>query len=182
MKRVISVILLVFMALSLFAVAYAEDSAAYPSVDPENIQPHNLYDYDWGIDSVTEVSRGFGDWRVGPTGIGPATLNINESTTISRTYTDSISGSYSIGIATMNSATGASIGVAKTHGTSYTLEIPEGQRRTILYRPKTITYKVETGYYRLPVGIIYQKPEKIKSETAYVTKFYSWDYAWRTGY
>ena len=149
--------------------------------DTGGMQPNGLYDYAWLVDSVTVSSNGYGSWRTGPTGVGPGSLSINDSTTISRTFTNTISGSYSIGKGTIASTLGVSIGVAETHGTSYTITLPAGTRRTIIFRPKTQTKKIVTGYYRIPTGVIGGTPVKLKSETCYVTSFVSWDYSWKSG-
>ena len=191
MKKIIAMFLSIIMICSLVPCAFAAEAKEDNTTttignstqsDIGEIQPKGLYDYAWMIDSVTVSRYGFGAWRTGPSGYGPATLDINESTTLSRTFTNSISGDYSIGKATISAKLGVSIGVAETHGTSYTVTVEKGKRKTIICRPKTVTKKIVSSYYKIPTGIVGGKKEKIKSETCYVTYFNGWDDNWRYGY
>ena len=191
MKKLLTMFMSLVMIFTLIPSALAVEVPKEPQIsstesavqeETDNPQPNNLYDYAWIIDSVTVTKTGYGPWRVGPTGLGPGTLNINDSKTVSRTYTNEISGSYSIGKSAIGSKLGVSIGVAQTHGTSYSINLKSGERKTIIFRPKTKTTKVVTGYYKIPVGIVGAKKQKLKEEICYVTSFVSWDYSWRSGY
>ncbi|MEP0824737.1 MULTISPECIES: hypothetical protein [Exiguobacterium] len=145
------------------------------------ITPMQLYEYKWQVTSKTAVGDSFEAWRTGPSGRGPATLSINSSTSLNRSYTNTISGDYSIGKASIGSSLGVTIGVTETHGTSYSINIPDNSVRTITYRPKVRTYKVVSTYYRYPVGTVGSKTA-IKTETSYVKAFVNWDYSYRIGY
>ena len=71
-------------------VEMVEESIQEPS------SPNNLYDYYWDIRVINE-SRGFGSWREGPSGTGPAYLDMNQGTALNRNYTNTSSGEYSAG-------------------------------------------------------------------------------------
>lgn len=130
--------------------------------------------------SYVYYSSDFEDWRVGPTGLGPATLSINEGSGIDKSFTSSISGSYPVGIAGINLLLGVFINESQEHGTSYSISIPSGQRKTIIYRPKYVTYKVFQRFYQKDTWT--GKKTLINTSIAYVTKFSTWDYSWKYGY
>lgn len=81
----------------------------------------------------------------------------------------------------IGSSLGVTIGESRSYGTSYSITLSKGERKTIIVRPKIKTYKVLSSYYRFPVGTTGSR-ERIKSETAYVDVFDGWDYSWRSGY
>lgn len=100
---------------------------------------------------------------------------------MSKSYTNTITGNYTIGKQKIANSLGVTIGQAKTYGTSYSISLGNGQRKTIIVRPKIKTYKVISTYYRYPVGTTGSK-KAMKTETSYVKVFNNWDYSWRTGY
>lgn len=151
------------------------------TIETNSAEPSKLYDYVWKVTSTTVHRNSFGEWRTGPTGLGPGTLNINESTTLSRSFTNTISGDFTIGKSKIATALGVTIGIAETHGTSYSITLKENERKTIIVRPKIKTYKVVSTYYKIPVEVI-DDPVALKTETAYVDVFNGWDYSWRSGY
>lgn len=164
---------IIFTGLNFSSVVNAETS--------EVVEPDQLYEYGWEVTSKTAVEDSFGSWRTGPSGRGPATLGINQSDSLNRSFTNTISGSYTIGKTTIGDSLGITIGTSKTYGTSYAINIPDNSIRTIIYRPKVRTYKVISKYYRYPSGV-YGTKTAIKSETAYVDSFLSWDYTYKLGY
>ncbi len=125
-------------------------------------------------------SYNYGNWRTGPTGFGPAKLSINKESGLNRGFTSTISGSWPVGISTINTLLGVSIGQSINHGTSYTISIESGKRKTILYRPKYIKYKVKQEYYQQDTWTGEKK--LLSTSVAYVTKFNAWDYSWKYGY
>lgn len=191
-KRFGSLILALVMAFSLAIPAGAvgddskgKENGATVEMVEESIQepssPNNLYDYYWDIRVINE-SRGFGSWREGPSGTGPAYLDINQGTALNRNYTNTISGEYSAGKVVIGNAIGVSIGVTRSYATNYSLEIPAGVIRTIKYRPKVKVQTVKSCYYKVPVGVVGAKPTLLKDETSYVTSFVDWDYSYVNGY
>lgn len=109
--------------------------------------------------------------RSGPSGRGPGTLSINESTTLNREFTNTISGEYPIGQGNIAASLGITIGVAQTHGTSYTITLAANERKKIIFKAKYYTYRVTQRVYAngLPTNnYVY----------AYVDVFDSWDYDW----
>ncbi|MGB4658073.1 MAG: hypothetical protein WBI07_02695 [Mobilitalea sp.] len=160
---------------------YAEDVLVQESNDGDIIVPMQLYEYIWQVTSTTANPITYGTWADGPTGLGPGNLDINESSTISREYTNSITGEYTIGKSKIAASLGTTIGIDKTYGTSYSITLADGERKTIKFRPKLRVYKVISTYYRYPVGLPGEKVA-IDTETCYVTTFVDWDYSWRYGY
>lgn len=151
-------------------------------VNPNTIyEPNELYSYGWEVTSTSAYANKFGAWRDGPTGTGPASLDINQSKQINRTFTNTITGDYSIGKAKISTTLGVTIGETKTYGTSYRVPIAQNETKTIIYRPKIRTYKVVSTYFRYPMGTT-GNPVALKTETSYVDTFVDWDYYWRYGY
>jgi len=171
----------IILCMSSTGSVYAEDVLLQESNDVDTIVPMQLYEYIWQVTSKTGNPITYGTWTDGPTGLGPADLDINESETISREYTNSITGEYTIGKSKIAASLGTTIGIAKTYGTSYSIQLADGVRKTIIFRPKLKVYKVISTYYRYPVGLPGEKVA-IATETCYVTTFVNWDYSWRCGY
>ncbi|MCX7884937.1 MAG: hypothetical protein N2448_07925 [Caloramator sp.] len=145
------------------------------------VNPNQLYEYKWEITNITYKYTTFGEWRIGPTGLGPATLDINSGISINRTYTNSISGSYPIGKSSVELSLGCEIGVSHSYATNYSIQIAEGERKTIIFRPKINVYEIKQTYYRYPVGTI-GSPVALDTATCTVYVFQDWDYSWRYGY
>lgn len=126
----------------------------------------------WKVQSKTYVSTHYGSFRDGPSGRGPGTITLTSSSTVNRSFTNGITGSFPMGKANIGASIGVTIGEAKTYGTSYSITVPSGYRRQIIFRPKYKKYKVVQAYYAKgsPTG---------KTATAYVTIFSNWDYSWR---
>lgn len=146
-------------------------------IDAKYLEQHS---YKWEITSKTISSYSYGGWRVGPTGYGPGSISINESSNLNRSFTATISGSFPIGTQPIGASIGVTIGKSYSYGTSYTVPLASGERKTIIYRPKIKTYKIVQTYYR--INNYTGKKEAIKTATAYVDAFQSWDYNWRYGY
>lgn len=138
------------------------------------------FEYYWSITSKTLYRTKFGEWRVGPTGFGPGSLSINDSQTINRNFTASISGQYPMGIGTIGSSLGVIIGRSSSYGTSYTITLASGERKTIIFRPKVNVYRVVQTRYRL--NTVTNERVVMETQTAYVDVFNNWDYSWRHGY
>jgi len=155
--KLFTIILLVFLSFQITSVVFASQ---------EKVSPQELYEYAWKITGKIVDRTEFGDWRVGPTGLGPGSLNINQSTTLNRSFTNSISGCYPIGVSTIAASLGTTIGVAKTYGTSYTITLRDGERKTIIFRPKIKVWKITQTYYQYPVGMI-GDPVALDTKVAY---------------
>jgi len=198
MKKIISILLTILCLFSSFttSLAFGSSSDVHPDSDVNSViigdfsmdtdtingSSRSLYTYAWRVKSTSvHSSNNVGSWRTGPTGLGPGTLNINNSTSLNKSFTTSISGSYDIGTAKIGAALGVSIGKTNTYGTSYSLTLPNNQRRTIIYRPKYTRYKVVSEYVRMS-NVAGVSSSVLKTQTAYVDAFVNWDYSWRAGY
>lgn len=130
----------------------------------------------WKISSKKKTGTSTGPWRNGPSGKGPATLNINQSKTKDITVTSSISGSFPIGKKAIGSSLNITIGESKTYGTSYSVNIPSGKKYQIIYRPVYNVYTVkQRKYYR--TGGITEATNTYS--TATVKSFNHWEYSWK---
>ncbi len=136
------------------------------------------------IKSKEYSSSTFGDWRIGATGTGPASLSINDSTSINRSFTATINGSTKVGESTLGASLGVTIGQTKTYGTAYSISIASGERKTIIFRPKIVTYKVTEEITTYTYNSTYNAymPYSTKTNIVYVNTFDNWDYSWRYGY
>lgn len=148
------------------------------AITPRYLEQYNTY---WKITSSSYSHSYFGEWRTGPTGRGPGTLNINESTNLNRNFTANISsGKVQVGNSTIGAQLGVSIGKSISYGTSYSITLGNNERKTIIYRPKVAVHKVTQTKYR--TNNYTGKTEKLATETVTVDTFSSWDYDWRNGY
>ncbi|MBC1435722.1 hypothetical protein HB848_10255 [Listeria rocourtiae] len=160
MKKIKIVMITIIMGLSVF---FAFPRATY-AYGPTNIT--------YKITSKTVHHYGYGAWRNGPSGKGPATLSLTNSKSVNSSFTASISGDYPIGAATIGSSLGVTIGKSKSYGTSYSITIPKGKKRQIIFRSR---YKVTYVKQRLYANGIASNTYK----TAKVTSFVNWDYSWK---
>lgn len=157
---------------------YIQDQSDY---DDSKNQPYGpIFEYYWKITSKTIYNTKFGAWRDGPTGFGPGSLSINESQTINRNFTASISGEYPVGLGTIGASLGVDIGKTKSYGTSYTINLASGERKTIMFRPKINVYRIVQTRYK--VNMYTGEMTPIDTKIAYVDVFNNWDYSWRYGY
>lgn len=153
------------------AVDLSEDSTMYEEESVDEITnrfgPTNIT---YKITDKKVVGRGWGDFRNGPTGTGPGTLSINHSTTLNREFTNTISGEYPIGEAKIGASLGVTIGKAKTYGTTYTITLAKGEKKTIQFQPKYVVYEVTQRMYANGIATnTYKK--------ANVVVFEDWDYS-----
>lgn len=135
--------------------------------------------YSWRIDSKTVVStNNYGSWRNGPSGKGPSSLTVNSSTSINRTFTNSLSGSAKVSTGSIGASLGVSLGVTKNYGTSYTIKVPKGAKRQIIFRPRYKTIKIVQRQWeqRQPGGKV---TGTSKTVAAYVNVFENWDYSYK---
>lgn len=151
----------------------SEDNTLYEAevndqIAPQAAPPLHLA---YKITKTELYGRGWGSFRQGPTGKGPATLGINQSTTLNRQFTNTISGDYPIGKGKIGASLGVTIGEAKTYGTSYTITIEDGKKKTIQFRPEYEVYRVTQRLYKNGIATDIYKH-------ALVTVFVDWDYDW----
>ncbi len=156
-----------------FAAGSNSDEIVVTRTDP-------IYSYYWEITSNTPHQLKFGAWRTGPTGRGPATLSITNQTGYNRSFTATISGEYPIGLSLIGVELGVVIGQYQEYATSYSIEIPAGERRTITFRPKIQVHKIVQTYFRY--NNYTGTKEAMDTKTAYVDTFIDWDYDWHPDY
>lgn len=132
--------------------------------------------YTWKVYSISTYSYYYDSWRDGPSGLGPATLTLSNSNASSISVTNTISGSYT-NVATISAALGVTINVSEGHSVSYSISIPSGSRRQIIYRPYMRVYKVVQRQYFVDHGT---ESYTGQSKTCYVNVFNNWDYSWRS--
>ncbi len=129
----------------------------------------------WVVASQTPISHPFGSWRLGPRGLGPATLTLNNSSGYNISVTNTISGSYT-SVADISASLRVSINVSIVHSCSYSVSPPSGVRWRIIYRPQYTRYKiVQKEYYRIDG----QSSPTGNTKTCYVNVFLAWDYSHR---
>lgn len=167
------------------ASAYVDPTTSIPtpqsvnSIDGDTAEPQDLYTTGWRLKSCTKVSNAvYLSYRNGPSGYGPATLSINQGTSLNRSVSNTLSGSYSWGAESISLSTGYSFGKTESHSTSYSITIPSGKHRMIIYRPVMRKYKIVTEYVRMPTSG-YGSTTVLKTETAYGLLFDHWDYNWK---
>lgn len=185
-KKFMSILLVIGCLSSFSTVAYAEEIQSGNTTllednasNSNNVEPRELYQYFWRVASKSKDGSGFDNWRLGPSGRGPATLNIKEASNLNIEYTTTISGDYTMGKANIGAAIGIKIGESKSYGTSYSIPIAAGEEKTIIYRPKYIKYKIDTEYVR--VSNTTGEEKVLDKEESYVKVFSSWDYNWEYG-
>lgn len=180
-KWVSSLCFVCIVTCTLFSTAYAYEE---PSNSPATTQPTystndaGLYEMAWRIKSFTKTASVNGSYRNGPSGYGRATLSINEATTINRYVENKLTGQYTWGAMNISAATGYSFSSGSTHGTSYSITIPAGAHRMIIFRPVMGKYKIVMQLFRMPTSA-YGKTTLVKTETAYGYTFDHWDFNWR---
>lgn len=177
-RKIIAMLLIATMTTAMATTSFAvnqETNQNTPTIDTTEVAPAYLekYNYYWKIESSSPISTGYGNWRTGPSGMGPGTVSMNQK----KSFSPSFSGEIPIGIGPISLKLGFNINSSKEHVTGYSIRPPQGQRYTIMYRPQTTVYKVVQGYYRHDnyTGKITRE----KTATAYVTGFRSWDYTYR---
>lgn len=164
---------------------FSDEGAAYLDVSEINLDnDSNFYSEEskvngrvaqyrmWRIESKTSGGASYGSWRNGPSGKGKATLNCTNSNTSNRSVSSSISGSSPVGANKIGASLGITIGQSKTYSVGYSIEIPAGKRRQIIFRP---VYKLTNVKQREYVAGV--KTSNIK--TATVKTFSHWDYSYR---
>lgn len=133
------------------------------------------YSY-WKVTSKSVNSYRYGDWRRGPSGRGPGTITLTNSSEYNFNVTNTISGSYT-SVGTIANSLGVTIGKSKKYSAGYIIEVPNGKRYQIIYRPNFKVYKViETEYYRIDG----YDTKTGRTKTAYVSVFSNWDYSWKS--
>lgn len=131
--------------------------------------------YTWKVTSQSVTEYNYGPWRSGPSGAGPATLTLTNGTAGSIAVTNTITGSYS-SIANVSKALGVTIGKSVNQSVSYSIFIPSGERRQIIYRPYFKKIKVTEKQYFVDHGI---SSATGNTKTSYVDVFVRWDYSWK---
>ena len=132
--------------------------------------------YTWRVYSTAWYNGSYGSWRNGPSGTGPATLTLTDSNASSISVTNTITGSYA-NLNNISAALGVTINQAQSHSVSYSISIPSGARRQIIYRPYYYVYKVVERQYYVDHGT---ESYTGSSKTSYVYVFNNWDYSWTT--
>lgn len=150
------------------------------STTDDTVQPMDLYSVFWRLKSCTKVGTVNRSYRNGPSGYGPATLTLSKSTTTttSRTVENTITGEYTWGIKNISASTGHSFGKSEEQGISYSIKVPAGAHRMIIFRPVMRKYKIITEKVKMPTSG-YGKTTILKTETAYGYIFDHWDYNWK---
>lgn len=133
----------------------------------------------WGVEKSIE-SYEYGDWRDGPSGHGPGTLALNKTNqeSYSISFTNTISGDFH-SKSRIEASLGITIGKSKSHGTSWTIDVGEGEWKRIIFRPYCAKYKVvETQYWKqyFPGSGWISWPTGT-TKTSYVISFVDWDYS-----
>lgn len=166
-----------FHKLALLAVAIIATFVIGSGQRVNAVLVHTVYTT-WVVKSKSVDRYEHGGWRNGPSGKGPSTLSINSGYSINRSFTNTVTGSTPAGVSTIGSSVGVTIGSAKTYGTSYSISIPKGAHRQIIFRSVYKVYKVVQRKHERITGMSYDKALN-QYKTAYVTKFDHWDYSWK---
>jgi hypothetical protein len=148
----------------------SKDDTLYPDVNSANSLARSATSLGWKIHSKKLVSTNYGPWRNGPSGSGPATIGINKGSIANLSYTNTISGSFPIGSASIGNSLGVTIGKSDTYAASYSISIPKGKRKMIIFRPRYKTYQVVQRYYA-------KGTFTGKTATATVKVFDNWDFS-----
>ena len=137
-----------------------------------NIKPKVAQYRMWRIETKQSAGTEKGAWRNGPSGKGKATLNATNSNTSNRSVTSTISGNFPKKKKAIGASLGITIGESKTYSVGYSIEIPQGKRRQIIFRP---IYKKTKVVQREYIGGVKTKNTK----TAVVKSFSHWDYSYK---
>lgn len=168
----------VLSAASSAAVSAQHDNIKSESSDTIQLTPNGLYTYGWRVSSVIDYAYfEFGDWRIGPSDVGPGELHTKNSHSMDRRVSVDITGKYHIGAETIGQILGVQIGSSQIYdGSNYTIPLAAGKRKTIWFRPKYKVTSVESQYVR--INNLTGAMNILKTETAYVKTFTDWDYNW----
>lgn len=161
------------MSLSAFAISEAP-SYVEPNHEDE-VTPNATVTTFWES-SAERTGTSYGPWRVGPSGMGPATLTLSNVDT----YSQGWSGSFGTSINDINFTFEFSIGTTKSCGASYAVSPPANTRRIIIYRSKLADYTVTQKQVRL--NLITGERTILQTTHLYTSEFVSWDYSYRVGY
>lgn len=180
MKKFVAFLMMLSVLVMSFGAMPASASAAALEVPYANlstdankymIQPRSDgYTY-WQVDSKEiDKAQVYGDWKYGPSGEGPGTIELDTQETVS----NSISGTF-----TSTGDISASLGFSVTESRSvtvrYSLPVDYGHVWIIKYRPTYVRYKVVQNEYQRIDGITTKTG---RTKISFVEQYQNWDFGY----
>lgn len=124
----------------------------------------------WEIESKTDKGIVYGSYINGPSARGPAKLAFKNG--YKGTYSNTISGEYS-NLTNIGLSFGVKFAQTYSRSVEFSIDVPEGKRYRLKYRPYYKKYKVvERAYDRLDGRSIKTNRTKV----SYVKIYQDWDY------
>lgn len=158
------------LGISLIAVVAVFLVSAPAMAAGQNLSPQYVGFPYWKVTAVSGSYWSRDPWFNGPTGTGPSTLGFTQALSV----TNQVTGTLTVSLAVVSASVGYSVGNTYTETSEYSVSVPSGTTKQILwtnwYHQKTVS---ETEY--TPPG----EPQKVLGyATCYARQWSHFAYTW----